>query len=226
LLPHGQPEDYTSGRIERVDLETGEFEVLYTHCDGKILSGPNDIVFDAQGGFYFTDHGKDHDGKHTIGSVYYALPDGSSIQTVVHPISTPNGIGLSPDEKRLYVADTAPGRLFAFDIVNPGILAPQEGFFHGECIAGLPDLQMFDSLGVEANGYICVATLVTAAVTRISPDGQEIISYPTGDPGTTNICFGGPDMKTAFITLSGTGRLVSTPWPGAGLSLNFSDQLL
>ncbi len=219
-MPHGQADDYTSGRIERVDLETGEFEVIYTACDGKLLSGPNDIVFDSSGGFYFTDLGKDHDGKHTIGSVYYALPDGSSIRQVVHPIGTPNGVGLSPDEQKLYVADTATCRLFAYDVVSPGVLAPQQGFFHGECIAGLPDLQMFDSLAVEANGHICVATLITGAIARISPDGSQRVLYETGDPGTTNICFGGPDMRTAYITLSGSGRLVSGRWPGAGLVLN------
>ena len=220
VMPHGQADDYTSGRIERVNLETGEFEVIYTQCDGKPLSGPNDIVFDASGGFYFSDHGKDHDGKHTIGSVYYALPDGSSIQEVVHPIGTPNGVGLSPDEKQLYVSDTTTCRLFAYDILSAGVLAPQRGFFHGECIAGLPDLQMFDSLAVEANGHICVATLITGAIARISPDGAQRVLYETGDPGTTNICFGGPDMQTAYITLSGSGRLVRGRWPGAGLALN------
>ena len=53
-----QPVDYSGGRIEGVDLTTGEVEVLYKECDGIPLKGPNDIVFDRQGGFWFTDHGK------------------------------------------------------------------------------------------------------------------------------------------------------------------------
>lgn len=221
-MPYGQADDYVSGRIERVNLNTGQFDTLYTECDGKLLSGPNDIVFDQQGGFYFTDHGKEHNGKQTIGSVYYALVDGSSIRPVIHPINTPNGVGLSPDEQTLYVSETITGRLFAYDIVSPGEVALQTGFVRGRCVAGLPDFQPFDSLAVEASGYICVATLATGAITRISPDGETRQQYKTGDPGTTNIAFSGKDMKTAYITLSGTGRLVKVSWPESGLRLNFS----
>ena len=57
LFPGHQPENYSGGRIERVDLTTGEVSVVYAECEGHELRGPNDIVFDAQGGFWFTDHG-------------------------------------------------------------------------------------------------------------------------------------------------------------------------
>ncbi len=62
LRPVGTPGDYSGGRIERIDPETGEVNVLYTHCGEHALRGPNDIVFDAAGGFYFTDLGKTHRG--------------------------------------------------------------------------------------------------------------------------------------------------------------------
>ena len=60
-------------------------------------SGPNDIVFDAHGGMWFTDHGRRQGRVQHVGAIYYAQPDGSSIREVVFPSESPNGIGLSPD---------------------------------------------------------------------------------------------------------------------------------
>ena len=96
LLPGVQPDDYTGGSIQRVDLGTGEVTTLYTECDGVPLRGPNDIVFDRDGGFYFTDLGKGRDRDIDRGAIYYGRPDGSSVTLVAGPLMTPNGIGLSP----------------------------------------------------------------------------------------------------------------------------------
>ena len=96
----GRPTDYSGGRIERVDLATGAIETLYTHCDGHMLRGPNDIVFDAHGGFYFTDLGKTRAREMDRGAVYYAKADGSLIKVVANPTVTANGCALSPDGKQ------------------------------------------------------------------------------------------------------------------------------
>lgn len=223
LFPGDKPADYSGGRIERVDLRTGKVDRLYTACNGNPLNGPNDIVFDKQGGFYFTDLGKGYGRLHDRGAVYYATPDGKSIKEVVFPIDMPNGCGLSPDEKSLYVAQTLVGRLMKFDIQSPGVLAPATGLIHGDCVCGLPGLQMFDSLGVEADGRVCVATISFpgGGITSIRPDGTYE-QTPFADPVVTNICFGGKDLKTAFITLSSTGKLIATEWPRPGLKLNFA----
>src|SRR3990167_5042344 len=109
LVPGDAPANYSGGRIERVDLKTGEFKVLYSECNGIPLNGPNDIVFDRQGGFWFTDLGKGRGRTQDRGGLYYAKIDGSMIKEVVFPITSPNGVGLSPDEKTVYVADTIPG---------------------------------------------------------------------------------------------------------------------
>ncbi|HIG43570.1 MAG: SMP-30/gluconolactonase/LRE family protein [bacterium] len=216
VFPGNQPGDYSGGRIEAVDLATGTVEVLYTECNGHPLRGPNDIVFDAQGGFWFTDHGKNRARDKDRTGVYYALADGSQISEVIFPLEGPNGIGLSPAEHRLYVAETPTGRLWAFDIESPGKLAGPR-----KMMAQIPDYHMFDSLAVDAAGNICVATLINGGITIHSVDGEsaEFVSMP--DILTTNICFGGPDLKTAFITQSTTGKLISTPWSQAGLPLNF-----
>ena len=222
LVPGDRPHDYNGGRIERVDLKTGKVERLYETCDGLKFNGPNDLVFDTHGGFYFTDLGKSHGRLHDRGAVYYATPDGKHVREVVFPIRNPNGCGLSPDGKTLYVAQTHEGRLMKFDIVSPGVVAPRTGPLNGDLVCGLPGLQLFDSLAVEANGRVCVATIAfpTGGVSSIAPDGSyEQCPFP--DPLVTNICFGGPDMKTAYVTLSGTGKLVEMPWPRPGLKLNF-----
>jgi gluconolactonase len=220
-FPGNQAADYSGGRIQRVDLATGKVEDLYTECDGRPLRGPNDIVFDTSGGFWFTDHGKTRERDRDRTGVFYARPDGSLIREVIFPLEAPNGIGLSPDGTRLYVAETPTGRVWHWDITAPGEVlkaAPLGG--GGMLLAGVGGFQMFDSLAVDGAGNVCVATLVNGGITVISPDGQSIEHLPLPDMLTTNICFGGPDLRTAYITLSGTGRLVAMQWPRPGLKLN------
>ena len=220
--PIGQARDYAGGRIERIDLETGAVECLYRAAGDVPLNGPNDLVFDAQGGFYFTDLGKVRARDMDRGAVYYAKADGSFITEVAFPLVTPNGIGLSPDGETLYVAETEAARLWAFDIVEPGVVRkePWPSPHGGRLVAGVGGYQRFDSLALDAEGRICVATLINGGITVISPDGRHVEHHPMPDPITTNICFGGPELKTAFITLSWTGRLVAVDWPVPGLRLN------
>jgi gluconolactonase len=222
IRPLTQARDYSGGRLEQIDLATGAVEVLYRACGEVALKGPNDLVIDKAGGIYFTDLGKRRARDMDIGAVYYALPDGSRIVEVAYPMVTPNGIGLSPDEKTLYVAETEAARLWAFPIEAPGIVKkePWPSPHGGRLVAGMGGYQRFDSLAVQADGRVCVATLVNGGITVISPDGSHVEHHPMPDPMTTNICFGGADMKTAYITLSWTGRLVAVEWPSAGLRLN------
>ena len=223
LRPLLQADDFSGGRIERVDLVSGAVTVLYTEASGHKLRGPNDIVFDDAGGFWFTDLGKTRMRDWDRGGVYYAKADGSLIKEVIFPLVTPNGIGLSPDGERLYVAETVTGRLWAFDISAPGEIKrrPFPSPNGGTLVAGLPGYQLFDSLAVDAEGNICVATLFNGGITIISPNGAHIEHVPMPDFYTTNICFGGPDLRTAYVTLSGSGRLVAMPWPRPGLPLHY-----
>jgi gluconolactonase len=96
----GTAEDYKTGRIERVNLETGKWEVLYDKVDGHNIRGPNDLVMDAHGGFWFTDPGKTRHRDWDRGSVCYAKCDGSLVKEMIFPIHKPNGIGLSPTGRR------------------------------------------------------------------------------------------------------------------------------
>jgi len=221
LVPGPTPPSHVGGRIERIDLDTGKVEVLYTECDGRKLRGPNDLVLDAHGGIWFTDHGTTHERVKDRTGVFYAKTDGSSIREAIFPLDSPNGIGLSPDGRKVYVAETHTGRVWQWDVTAPGTVATTPGFGAGggTLLCGLPDFQLLDSLAVDSAGTVCVATLVNGGITAISPDGKSAELYATPDPLTTNVCFGGPGLRTAFVTLSGVGKLVSFEWPRPGLKL-------
>jgi gluconolactonase len=182
-------------------------------------------VFDAHGGFWFTDFGKLRERDVDLGRVCYAKADGSSIREVIFPIWRPNGIGLSPDGRTLYVAETESARLWAWEITAPGEIAraaaAQVPVPHGGTLLFTsPVYARFDSLAVERNGFVCVATLAQGGINICAPDASGAEFMSTGDPMTTNICFGGTDMKKAYVTLSHSGRLVEMDWPRPGLKLN------
>ena len=220
-VPGPTPPDHKGGSIERVDPKTGEVKTLYTHCGSRRLNGPNDLVFDKAGGIWFTDHGTSLPDYRTHGGLFYCKPDGSFITCARDHLISPNGVGLSPDEKVVYVADTHTGRLWAFDIVGPGAVAEPMLGQPGRVICTLPGYQLLDSLAVEAGGKVCVATILNGGITAFDPDGS-VEHFAVPDLIVTNICFGGADMRDAWITASGTGKLYKTRWPRPGLKLNFN----
>ena len=221
LLPRGSAPDYKNGSIQAVDLQTGAVEVLYERCGEQPLNGPNDIAFDAHGGFWFTDHGHTHKRSRDRGAIYYALADGSSIQEAVFPLDGPNGIALSPDGRTLYAAETFSARIWAWDIVGPGQLASAPRNLlagTGRLVTTLSGLHLCDSMAVDVEGNLHVATIPNG-ISVISPAGKLLAQFPMPEPYATNVCFGGPDLRTAFVTLSSTGRVVTydSPWAGAPL---------
>lgn len=226
-FPGRQPAGYIGGRIQRVVLDgpdAGAVTDLYTECDGRPLRGPNDIVFDAGGGFWFTDLGKARARETDTGALYYALPDGSSITEVAHPLVQPNGVGLSPDGTRVYVAETGPGRVWYWDVEGPGRLRRGAGPAGATLLHGFAGYQLLDSLAVDGDGNVCVATLMTGAISVLAPDGSLLrqVPVPEPDPMVTNICFAGADSRTAYVTSSGRGLLYTTVWHTTGLDLAFS----
>jgi len=220
-VPGPTPPSHVGGYIQRVDLATGKVERIYDHCDGERFEGPNDLVFDKQGGFWFTDHGSSTPKGRNYGGLYYAKPDGSSVTRARHDLISPNGVGLSPDETVVYAADTWLGRLWAFDVLAPGQLAPPPPFQAGRVVCNLPGYQLLDSLAVEAGGKVCVATIINGGITAFDPDGTTE-HFPFPDLLCTNICFGGADMRDAWVTASGTGKLYKCRWPRPGLRLNYN----
>ena len=214
------PPGYEGGWINRVDLDTGEFTVLYRECAGVRFNGPNDIVFDRHGGFWFTDMGKADHRSWDKGGVYYAAADGSSVTRQVWPLLTPNGVGLSPDGQTLYVAETNTGRLWAFDLDGPGqVRRPAGGLGHGGRLLAQTTSHL-DSLAVDSEGFVAVAAIANGLCV-VAPDGSSIEFISMPDSFTTNICFGGDDLRTAYVTQSDSGRIVAFDWPRPGLGLAY-----
>ena len=217
-IPGLVADNYSSGRIERVDLETGAVEVVYADVDGVPLKGPNDLMFDSTGGFWFTDHGKMRARTRDRGGLYYGKADGSSVREIAFPLDGPNGVGLSPQQDRVYVAEKHQGSILYWELDGPGALA---GSPHGRFLARPAGRKLFDSLAIDAEGNVSVATIQTGGISTFTPDGEELEFFAVDDPLCTNICFGVADMKTAFITLSGTGKLIRADWPRPGLVLPY-----
>jgi gluconolactonase len=215
-----EPPGFTGGWIESVDLRSGAVTRLHDSYEGRPLRGPNDLVFDAIGGLWFTDHGKGRLESVDRGALYYAPPGNGPLKQVAFPLLGPNGVGLSPDGTTVYVAETHTGRLWAWDLSAPGEVRPAAGSLAvrhgGRCVVATPF--SFDSLAVEEDGRVAIGALGEGIVV-VTPDGVEVDVHPIPGDVTTNIAFGGPDMKTAVLTLSRSGRLVRCAWPRPGLKL-------
>lgn len=222
LIPGGAAEDYETGRIERVDLATGRVERVYAEVDGHRLSGPNDLVFAADGSFWFSDLGKGFAHHRDHGGLYWATPDGRTIRCAQYGPHI-NGVGLSPDGGTIYGALTEERNILAFAITGPGEVEPPFlGALPGRVVASFPGRTLLDSMAVLASGRIAQATLVEqAGIATVDPATGSFTIEAFPDLLTTNIAFGGPDMRDAAICLSTSGRLAVARWPEPGLRLAF-----
>jgi gluconolactonase len=225
-IPGETPAAWTGGCLQRVDPATGSVEVLADECQGQRLRAPNDLVFDTDGGIWFTDHGVTADHHQTYAGVLYRSPDGTVSPVAFHTEST-NGIGLSPAGDRLYVAETHTGKVWAWDVTGPGEVGrhPDSPAAHGGTLLfDAPAGHLFDSLAVDGDGWVCVGTLGpgVGGVTAVAPDGSasEHLLVPD-EVLVTNICFGGDDLRTAYLTSSGRGELLKVAWPRPGLALAY-----
>jgi gluconolactonase len=169
--------------------------VLVKGYQGKLLNGPNDLWVASDDGIYFTDPlykrpywkrgTMEQDGQH----VYYLSPDHIRLIRVADDLKQPNGIIGTPDGRTLYVADIGAGRTYAYDIRKDGTLTGKRLF----CELGS------DGMTIDEDGNVY---LTGKGVTVFDRTGKEIAHIDVNEPWTANVCFGGKDRRTLFITAS------------------------
>ena len=209
-------------RVTRTDLRSGKVEVLVDQRDGKPLNGPNDVTFDGRGRLYFTDPGKPGDGR-----VFRIDPDGKIVPILAGPdIEKPNGIVISPDDRTLYLVESnwAAGgarMIRAYDLQPDGSVRNMRvfhDFYPGRSMDGM-------SIDSEGNVYAAgglsrvpkgaSVTLDTPAGIHVfAPDGRRIRFIPIPEDSVTNCCFGGPDLRTLYVTAGKTLFKVRVEIPG------------
>ncbi|UEG55274.1 SMP-30/gluconolactonase/LRE family protein [Mucilaginibacter daejeonensis] len=184
------------GELWRFDATGRQHETLLTGVDGKRLNGPNDLWMDARGGIYFTDpyYQRNYWTRTTSaldGEKVYYLPAGRHEPIVASSaLLKPNGIAGSRDGKYLFVADIKAGKTYRFTIGTKGELTDQQLFTK----MGSDGMTLDD----EGNVYLTGGK----GVTIFDPQGNKLGLIRIEEPWTGNVCFGGPDRRTLFITAS------------------------
>ena len=197
--------DATHHAVLRLDAEGNMLEPASTECEGKPLKGPNDLTLDPEGGFYFTD--PEGTGlSNPIGTVHYVDPEGAT-HLVAGGLAYPNGIVLTPDRKRLLVAESQKNRILLYQVLSPGKVGPLQVFAElpsreGEQIDNQPD-----GICLDAAGNLYVAHYGMRQVQVLDPEGKLIRRYPGGNLTTSNCAFGGARLDQLFVTGGTPGAL-------------------
>lgn len=178
----------------------GTMSTHLSEVDGAPLYQTNDIVIDLQGNIFFTNPQRGGDES----SVVRLRPDGTAA-VVATDQQYPNGIGVSPDGKTLYVNDLMSGGIiWKYPLDESGEVGAGEKLI---TIGGFPD-----GMAIAASGNIYCAQHAAGTIQVISPSGETLRSISFGKAsGVTNMCFGGPDFKTLYVTLGRAGKVYALP---------------
>ena len=198
IMPDGTHLVAAQNSIVQLDAKGKLLKVVVKEFNGKPLQSPNDLSLDLQGGFYFTDAG-DSNLKNPNGTVYHVDSSGK-ISQVVTGLAYANGIVLTPDRQRLFVAESNKNRILVYDVRSQGVVGPQKVFAllpvkQGEQIDNKPD-----GMCLDTRGNLYVAHYGMRQVEVIDSSGQLIRQYPSGNLTSSNCAFGGSDLNHLFVT--------------------------
>jgi gluconolactonase len=197
-----------TGRRVAIQEKDGAVKTVVDSFEGKKLNSPNDVVVKSDGTIWFTDPeyglkndpnakgrklGKEQDGNY----VYRHDPKTGRTTAVVKDFVQPNGLAFSPDEKKLYIADSGtPKHIRVFDVKADGTIDNSRVLFdataRGKSRRGLPD-----GLKIDAEGNLFATG--PGGVLVFSPDGKHLGTIQTGQ-ATSNCAFGGADGRTLYMT--------------------------
>ena len=195
----------------------GEQADFISHYQSQRLNGPNDLCFDPDGSLFFTDPWGSSLEK-PIGSVYGYDWQSGALHQIHTGLAFPNGILVG--NGRVYAAETLTNKIWVYDVVGPGQAENIRGFCR------LPDLKVKnltgpDGMAFDVEGNIYCATVGVGFVYVFDPEGTLIESIPTGGVRPTNVCFGGLDHDTLFVTIDDLGTMITYQNPIKGYRLPF-----
>ncbi len=203
-------------RVTRTNLDTGEIEVLAEFYRGKRLNAPNDVTMDSQGRLYFTDFDRAGPERWGTPGVYRIDPGGSLTRLLTSPeVQRPNGIAISPDDRTLYLVEANPreggARLIrAYDLTPAGTLANMRvfhDFYPGRSADGLcidSHGNLYAAAGLHRRRGSSETLDTRPGVHVFSPAGKLLRYIHIWEDTVTNCAFGGPDLRTLYVTAGKT----------------------
>ncbi len=190
--------DYGGKRISRIHPLTRAIEVLTDECDGQPYRGPNDVCLDLAGNIYFTE-------DNPIGAVYrIAMEKGEvkGVSRLADGLAFPNGLAVSPDQKRLYVAESDTNRLLCWDLGADGTLSNKR------IVIEFPTPTL-DGIMFDEDGRLWIARWTSKTVDVVDVEKGELLkSYPAGGDEVTNLCWWGTDL---YVTVAGQRSIHRLP---------------
>ncbi|OLY94937.1 SMP-30/gluconolactonase/LRE family protein [Cnuella takakiae] len=186
--------DYTGHNILQLDPAA---KILSVFAHEAHMNQPNDIAVDSKGRFYASDP----NWKESTGQLWRIDADGKTV-LLAKDLGTTNGVEVSPDEKRLYVNESVQRKVWIFD------LSPEGAISNKRLLLSFPDHGM-DGMRCDAAGNLYITRHGKGTVAKISPDGKLLQEITLNGKLPSNIAFGGPDGRTAYVTLQDNGNMES-----------------
>jgi gluconolactonase len=183
--------DYGGKRILRVHPDGKQIEVLTERFEGQSYLGPNDVCLDRAGSIYFSDP-TGSSKENPIGSVYRIAPD-RTVTRLDTGLAFPNGLAVSPDQTRLFVAESSTNRLLAYDLSPAGVASNRQAVMQFET-------DTLDGIMFDEHGRLWIARWTNRTVDVVTQEGRLLRSYPAGGDQVTNLCWWETDL---YVTVAG-----------------------